>query len=59
MKLALEPIDRPTGRCWQVRLDQHCISFRSESEARQFLATLQARLQAPHPLPRRGLRAAS
>ncbi|MVW74705.1 hypothetical protein [Pseudomonas xionganensis] len=59
MKLALEPIDRPDGRCWQVRLDQHCVSFRSEAEARQFLATLQARLQAPHALPGSRLRAAS
>lgn len=59
MKLSLEPIDKPTGRCWQVRLDQHCVSFRSEDEARQFLATLQERLRAPHPLPGSRLRAAS
>ncbi|MGG2399089.1 hypothetical protein ACJRW5_19295 [Pseudomonas sp. SH1-B] len=36
---------------WQVRLDQHCVSFRSEEEARQFVNTLEARLRAPHRLP--------
>ncbi|MBZ9664514.1 hypothetical protein H3221_007060 [Pseudomonas sp. LMG 31766] len=40
------------GEClWQVRLDQHCVSFRSEAEAHQFVARLQARLRAPHSLP--------
>ncbi|MFQ6576365.1 hypothetical protein [Pseudomonas sp. UM16] len=39
---------------WQVRLDQHVVSFRSEAEARAFVNTLQTRLQAPHPLKRVG-----
>ena len=40
------------GKCrWQVKLDQHCVSFHSEAEARAFVATLEARLRAPHPLP--------
>jgi hypothetical protein len=28
------------------------VSFRSEAEARLFVATLESRLQAPHPLMR-------
>ncbi|MBM7062862.1 hypothetical protein JQX08_19275 [Pseudomonas sp. UL073] len=52
MKILVSPTAGPQGRrSWQVRLDQHCISFRSEAEARQFVATLEARLRAPHHLP--------
>ena len=36
---------------WQVRLDQHAVTFRSEAEARAFTRTLEARLQAPHQIP--------
>ena len=36
---------------WQVLLDQHVVNFRSEAEARAFTRTLEARLQAPHPMP--------
>jgi hypothetical protein len=36
---------------WQVRLDQHAVTFRSEAEARAFTRTLEARIQAPHPIP--------
>jgi putative alpha-1,2-mannosidase len=36
---------------WQVRLDQHAVTFRSEAEARNFLHTLEARIQAPHSIP--------
>ena len=43
---------------WQVRLDQHAVSFRTESEARAFVATLESRLRAPHQLPRPQQRAA-
>lgn len=50
MKVLIQSRDRGGERVWQVRLDQHCISFRSEAEARQFVATLQARLRAPHVL---------
>ena len=28
---------------WQVRLDQHAVTFRSEAEARAFTRTLEAR----------------
>ncbi|MET1067341.1 hypothetical protein [Pseudomonas prosekii] len=43
---------------WQVRLDQHAVTFRSEAEARAFTRTLEARLQAPHQFPDRQQRAA-
>jgi hypothetical protein len=36
---------------WQVRLDQHAVTFRSEAEARAFTRTLEARIQAPHQIP--------
>ncbi|MBV4477934.1 hypothetical protein N8H74_06790 [Pseudomonas sp. B2M1-30] len=36
---------------WQVRLDQHAVTFRSEAEARAFTRTLEARLYAPHQIP--------
>jgi len=36
---------------WQVRLDQHAVTFRSEAEARAFTRTLEARLHAPHQIP--------
>jgi len=39
------------GDTWKVKLDQHVVSFRSESEAKQFITQLQARLSAPHNLP--------
>ncbi|MCK9796411.1 hypothetical protein M1B34_01260 [Pseudomonas sp. MAFF 302030] len=43
---------------WQVRLDQHVVTFRSEAEARAFANTLENRLQAPHRLPQSEQRAA-
>lgn len=51
MKILIQPLDRSGERLWQVQLDQHCVSFRSEEQARTFVATLQARLGAPHNLP--------
>ncbi|WP_460123709.1 hypothetical protein [Pseudomonas sp. H3_G09] len=36
---------------WQVRLDQHVVTFRSEAEALAFTRTLEARLCAPHGIP--------
>lgn len=36
---------------WQVRLDQHAVTFRSEAEALAFTRTLEARLRAPHRIP--------
>lgn len=38
---------------WQVRLDQHVVTFRSEAEALAFTRTLEARLCAPHQFPDR------
>ncbi len=32
---------------WQVRLDQHVVTFRTEAEAQAFASTLQARILAP------------
>ena len=43
---------------WQVRLDQHAVTFRSEAEALAFTKTLEARLHAPHHIPGRQQRAA-
>lgn len=51
MDIQIRAMQGPTGTYWQVRLGKHQISFRSEAEARQFVATLKARVQAPHPLP--------
>lgn len=59
MKVVIQPVQKAVGQLWQVRLDQHSVSFRSEAEARQFVATLEARLQAPHALPLRQQRIAS
>ena len=56
MNILIRPLTLAKGTCWQVRMDQHAVSFRSEHEARSFVATLQARLQAPHVLPRLGQR---
>lgn len=51
MNILVQP-NNQGGEClWQVRLDQHCVSFRSEEQARQFVAKLEARLRAPHKLP--------
>ncbi|MCY1183476.1 hypothetical protein D3C76_466770 [compost metagenome] len=38
---------------WQVRMDQHVVKFRTEADAQRFVATLQARLKAPHSIPQR------
>lgn len=51
MKILIQPLHKADAQLWQVRFDSHCVTFRSESEARQFVATLEARLQAPHSLP--------
>ncbi|WP_248804542.1 hypothetical protein [Pseudomonas sp. MWU13-2100] len=53
MKILVKELPRPHGNQWQVRLDQHVVTFRSEAEARAFVSTLQVRLQAPHPFPER------
>ncbi|AXM96738.1 hypothetical protein ACU5P1_03150 [Pseudomonas plecoglossicida] len=50
MKIVISASNRNPDRPWQVMLDQHVVGFRSEAEARAFVATLETRLQAPHPL---------
>lgn len=52
MKIVIQQRKQADESLWQVRLDQHCVSFHSEQEARQFVAQLEARLRAPHSLPR-------
>jgi len=58
MKILIKELAKPQGSQWQVRLDQHAVTFRSEAEARAFAQTLEARLQAPHPFPESRQRAA-
>lgn len=53
MKIVVQPQNQSGERLWQVRLDQHRVSFRSEEEANQFVTKLEARLRAPHVLPDR------
>jgi hypothetical protein len=53
MKVLVRELTKSHGSEWQVRLDQHTVSFRSEAEARAFVQTLESRLQAPHQLPSR------
>jgi len=59
MNVMIQPVKTAAGKGWQVRLGKHCVTFRSESEALQFVSTLQARLSAPHSLPVEQQRAAS
>ncbi|WP_043307063.1 hypothetical protein [Pseudomonas sp. ML96] len=55
MNISIQQVKTATGLPrWQVCMDQHGVSFRSEAEARSFVNVLRARLQAPHPLPWRG-----
>jgi hypothetical protein len=51
MNVLIRQVMTPNGNRWQVCMDQHGVTFRSEAEARAFVTTLQARLQAPHALP--------
>lgn len=51
MKVLVSELAKSQGSEWQVRLDQHVVSFRSEAEARAFVNTLESRLRAPHQLP--------
>lgn len=52
MKIIVRTVMTPQGSRWQVCMDRHGVTFRSEAEAQQFVRTLKNRLQAPHPLPR-------
>ncbi|BDU10075.1 hypothetical protein PRtIB026_A51220 [Pseudomonas sp. RtIB026] len=54
MKIVVSASNRNPACPWQVQLDQHVVSFRSEAEARSFVALLEARLNAPHPLTQAG-----
>lgn len=58
MNILIRPQTVANGHCWQVRMDKHAVSFRTESEARAFVSTLESRLRAPHQLPREQQRAA-
>ncbi|MDH4560110.1 hypothetical protein [Pseudomonas sp. BN411] len=51
MKILVRPSTTQQGSSWQVCLDQHAVSFRSEAEARRFVTVLEERLKAPHVLP--------
>lgn len=59
MNIRIQPLDKAAGACWQVRFASHSVTFRSEAEARQFVAILEARLRAPHQWPSQAQRAAS
>ena len=59
MNISIQPPHKAEGTCWQVRFANHSVTFRSEAEARQFVATLETRLQAPHQWPSQLQRAAS
>jgi putative alpha-1,2-mannosidase len=51
MKIAIQSLKTAAGQDWQVILDRNSVTFHSESEARQFVSTLQRRIKAPHVLP--------
>lgn len=51
MNILIRPLKSASGTRWQVCMDQHGVSFRSEAEAQDFVRVLRTRLQAPHPLP--------
>jgi hypothetical protein len=51
MKVLVRELAKSKGAEWQVSLDMHSVNFRTEAEARAFVATLESRLRAPHTLP--------
>ncbi|WXL26758.1 hypothetical protein WG219_04560 [Ectopseudomonas mendocina] len=51
MKIAIQPQRTVSGQNWQVMLDHSCVTFHTETEAREFFSTLQRRIRAPHALP--------
>ncbi|MGE7957458.1 hypothetical protein ACQKQA_12870 [Pseudomonas sp. NPDC089530] len=51
MKILIKELAKSTGTQWQVQIDQHAVTFRSEAEARAFANTLETRLHAPHRFP--------
>lgn len=58
MKILINALAKSPAGQWQVQLDRHAVTFRSEAEARHFVSTLQNRLHAPHALPFEQQRAA-
>lgn len=59
MNISIQSMQQAEGAYWQVRFARRSVTFRSEAEARQFVATLETRLQAPHQWPSQMQRAAS
>jgi hypothetical protein len=59
MKILIKALAKSPAGPWQVQLDRHAVTFRSEAEARHFVSTLQTRLHAPHTLPHEPQRVAS
>ncbi|KUM38768.1 hypothetical protein [Pseudomonas sp. EpS/L25] len=53
MKIVVRPLRKSSSSAWQVCLDKQAITFLSEADARSYVATLEARIAAPHPLPLR------
>ncbi|WP_295468381.1 hypothetical protein [uncultured Pseudomonas sp.] len=53
MKIVVRPLRKSSTSAWQVCLDKQAITFLSEADARSYVATLEARIAAPHPLPLR------
>lgn len=51
MNVMIKSVNSAAGRDWLVVLGKQRITFHSETEARQFVRTLKARLNAPHVLP--------
>lgn len=52
MNITVRTVMTPQGSRWQVCMDQHGVTFRSQEEAQTFVRTLENRLRAPHSLPR-------
>lgn len=51
MDIRISQLSKRQDSRWQVTFDGHKVTFNNETEARNFVSTLQARLQAPHELP--------
>lgn len=51
MDIRIRTLSTAAGPRWQVCLDQHGVSFRSEAEATAFVAKLEARLRPPTRCP--------
>ena len=58
MNILVRPSRLSKDQPWEVCLDQQAVGFRSETEARSFVATLEARMKAPQRLPEQAQRAA-